>query len=65
MAQGTAMKIANIKPIASDMKVPVTDCSNMLRLAGCTISKKGATYSAVLKTPLTFPAPPRGAGRGR
>jgi hypothetical protein len=65
MAQGNTMKISSIKPIAEDMKVPVNDCAQMLRLAGCTITKKAATLSAALKTPLTFPQPKRGGGRGR
>ena len=65
MAQGSSMKIANLKPIAQDMKVTVNDCCSILRLAGCTVSKKGSSYGAVLKTPLTFPPPPRGGGGGR
>jgi hypothetical protein len=65
MAQGKTMKISSIKPIANDMRVPVNDCAQMLRLAGCTITKKGSTYSAALKTPLTFPPPKRAGGRGR
>jgi hypothetical protein len=47
------------------MKVPLADCGNMLRLAGCSISKKGSILSAVLKTPLIFPPPKRGGSRGR
>lgn len=65
IAQGPTMKIRNIGLIADDMKVPVADCGNMLRLAGCTINKKGSMLSGVLKTPLTFPPPKRGVPRGR
>lgn len=63
MAHGNSMKIGDLKPIAMDMKVTVAECGQLLRLAGCTITKKGPIYSAVLKTPLTFPPPPRGGGR--
>jgi hypothetical protein len=65
MAQGNTMKISNIRHLADDMKVPLADCGNMLRLAGCSISKKGSILSAVLKTPLIFPPPKRGGSRGR
>lgn len=63
MAHGKNMKIPNLKPIAEDLKVPVNDCAQMLRLAGCQVSKKGIALSAVLKTPLTFPPPRRAANR--
>lgn len=65
IAQGPSMKIADLKSISSDLKVPINDCANMLKMAGCTVAKKGATYTAVLKTPLTFPPPPRGSGASR
>jgi len=62
MAQGTGMKIANLKPIADDMKTTPTACGAYLRLAACKVTKKGATLSAVLQTPVTFP-PPKKATR--
>ncbi|CAJ1915799.1 unnamed protein product [Cylindrotheca closterium] len=65
IAHGPSMKIGNVKKIADDMKVPLNDCGNMLRLAGCTVAKKGPIMSAILKTPLTFPPPKRGGPRGR
>lgn len=64
MSQGAAMKIADIKPIAEDLKRPVNDCAMLLRQAGCQIIKKGAVMSAALKTPLTFPPPRRAARSG-
>ena len=64
IAQGPKMKISNITPIAEDLKYSVDDCGKLLRLAGCTITKKGSSISAALKTPLTFPPPNRG-GRAR
>jgi hypothetical protein len=64
-AHGESMSIADLRPIAEDMKVLVNDCGQMLRLAGCTVMKKGKSMSAVLKTPLTFPTPKRGGSRGR
>mmetsp|Transcript_13492 Transcript_13492/g.38916 ORF Transcript_13492/g.38916 Transcript_13492/m.38916 type:complete len:462 (+) Transcript_13492:324-1709(+) len=63
LAHGHGMKIPDLKPIAQDLKIPVNDCGQMLRLAGCQVSKKGATLSAVLTTPLTFPKPKRGIKR--
>lgn len=65
ISQGPSMKIGDIRLIAEDMKVPVAECGNMLRLAGCTVTKKGTVLSAVLKTPLTFPPPKRGGPRAR
>ncbi|KAL3945145.1 MAG: hypothetical protein SGBAC_000748 [Bacillariaceae sp.] len=65
IAHGPSMKIGNVQKIADDMKVPLNDCGNMLRLAGCTVAKKGPIMSAVLKTPLKFPPPKRGGPRGR
>jgi hypothetical protein len=65
MAQGESMKISSIKPIADDLKVTVNDCAQMLKLAGCSLSKKGSAVCAALKTPLTFPPPRRAVGRGR
>ena len=62
-AHGKAMKIPELKPIAEDLKVPVNDCAQMLRLAGCKVTKKGASLAVVLKTPLTFPPPRRAANR--
>ena len=59
------MKIGNVGLIADAMKVPLNDCGSMLRLAGCTVAKKGPIMHAVLKTPLVFPAPKRGGPRGR
>lgn len=64
MAHGPKMKIADLGPIAKDLKLPVNDCAQILRLAGCQIAKKGPTVSAVLKTPLEFPRPKRAANRG-
>jgi hypothetical protein len=63
MAHGVAMKIPSLKSIAEDLKVPVNDCAQMLRLAGCQVTKKGTSMSAVLKTPLTFPPPRRAVNR--
>lgn len=63
MAHGHAMKIPDLKPVASDMKVPVNDCAQILRLAGCQVSKKGSSLSAALTTPLTFPKPKRSANK--
>jgi A49-like RNA polymerase I associated factor len=63
MAHGTAMKIPDLSNIAQDMKLPVNDCAQILRLAGCQISKNGQTLSAVLKTPLQFPRPKRAVNR--
>lgn len=59
MAHGPSMKVPDIRPIAQDMKVPVNNCIQMLRLAGCSIAKKGVCVSVSLKTPLVFPPPPR------
>lgn len=63
MAQPT-MKISDLRPIAEDLKLAVNDCAQILRQAGCTITKKGIALSATLKTPLTFP-PPKKAGRSK
>lgn len=63
MAHGIAMKVPSLKPIAEDLKVPVNDCAQMLRLAGCQVTKKGTAMSAVLKTPLTFPPPRRAVNK--
>jgi hypothetical protein len=65
ISQGPKMKIANIQHISDELKVAVADCGNMLRLAGCTITKKGVVFSASLKTPLTFPPPKQAGGNGR
>ena len=64
MSYGTAMKIPNLLLIADDMKVPIGECGELLRLAGCKTTKKGSIISASLETPLTFPSLKRG-GRGR
>jgi hypothetical protein len=63
MAHGTSMKIPDLKRIAEDLKLPVNDCAQILRLAGCQMAKKGPTLSAVLKTPLQFPRPKRAVNR--
>ncbi|VEU39706.1 unnamed protein product [Pseudo-nitzschia multistriata] len=55
IAGGTSMKIADIGIIAESLKVPVEDCSALLKYAGCTIARKGNKLSATLKTPLKFP----------
>mmetsp|Transcript_29846 Transcript_29846/g.70326 ORF Transcript_29846/g.70326 Transcript_29846/m.70326 type:complete len:453 (-) Transcript_29846:293-1651(-) len=63
IAGGPSMKIADIGSVADSLKVPVEDCSNFLKYAGCTIARKGRTMSATLKTPLTFPKAGRRAKR--
>ena len=63
MAHGTSMKIPDLKLIAQDLKLPLNDCAQILRLAGCQMTKKGPTLSAVLKTPLEFPRPKRAVNR--
>jgi hypothetical protein len=56
MSGGKIMKIQNLKPIAIDLKITVNDAAQLLRQAGCTVTKaKGDVTSAVLKVPLTFP----------
>jgi hypothetical protein len=65
MAQGEAMKIRNLKPLASDLKVTVNESAQMLRLAGCTLGKAGQVMTAALTVPLVFPKPKRGGARGR
>jgi hypothetical protein len=55
IASGPSMKISDIGSIAEVLKVPVNDCRDFLRYAGCTIARKGNNLSATLKTPLTFP----------
>jgi len=55
IAGGASMRIADIGSIASTLKVPMHDCKDFLRYAGCTITQKGDTASAILKTPLSFP----------
>lgn len=62
-AHGKSMKIPDLKPVANDLKVPVNDCAQILRLAGCQVSKKGSALSAALSTPLTFPKPKRGINK--
>jgi len=59
MAHGTVMKIPDLKFIALDLKLPVNDCAQMLRLAGCQTTKTGTALSVMLKTPLQFPRPKR------
>ncbi len=63
MAHGKAMKIPDIKPIANDLKVPINDCAQILRLAGCQVVKKGNALSVALTTPLTFPRPKRSVNK--
>jgi hypothetical protein len=64
---GKTMKSGNIKPIADDLQMDVKDTSHLLRLAGCTCTKKAGTNktSAILQVPLKFPAPKRAANRGK
>lgn len=63
IAGGTSMKIADIGSIAESLKVPMEDCSNFLKYAGCTITRKGNNLSAALKTPLKFPKAGRRGNR--
>jgi len=63
IASGSSMKIADIGSIADALKVPVTDCNNFLKYAGCSIARKGHNLSATLKTPLKFSKAGRRAKR--
>lgn len=68
LAQGPTMKIVDLKKVADDLKLPVQDCGQLLRYAGCKITKKGSLMSAMLTTPLEFPSmsrggPPKGGRR--
>ena len=63
MAHGESIKIGDLKQSSKDLKVPINDCGQMLRLAGCTITKKGAAMAAALKTPLEFPSIKKAGGR--
>jgi len=60
IARGSSMSIPTINPIAECLQVPVKDCCQLLKYAGCTISKSGDVYAAKLKTPLEFPTMSRG-----
>ena len=67
-AQGQSMTISDLTPIANDLTLGVKDCGIFLRLAGCSVLKKGDKIAAALKTPLKFPPPARRGGnqaRGR
>ncbi|KAL3922122.1 MAG: hypothetical protein SGILL_002370 [Bacillariaceae sp.] len=59
MAQGSSMKIPNINVIADCLQVPLPHCSLLLKLAGCTVVKKGSVVGATLKAPVSFPDPRR------
>jgi hypothetical protein len=67
IAHGPSMKIPALNHIAECLKISLNECTSILRYAGCTITKKGAVFGAVLKTPLEFPSISRGRGppRGR
>jgi hypothetical protein len=66
LAQGTEMKIVDLKRVADEMKLPVQDCGQLLRYAGCKITKTKDKFAAKLTTPLEFPAMIRGGGpKGR
>lgn len=67
MSSSDDMKVDNIQPIADDLKIDVKDAARLLRLAGFTVQRKSATgrTSAVLTTPLKFPAIKRRAGAKR
>ena len=60
LASGPSMKLSPINPIADALKVPVKDCTQILKYAGCTVTKKGDSYSANLTTPVNFPVMSRG-----
>mmetsp|Transcript_24021 Transcript_24021/g.56034 ORF Transcript_24021/g.56034 Transcript_24021/m.56034 type:complete len:198 (+) Transcript_24021:195-788(+) len=62
ISQGRKMKVGNIKPIVDEMKIVMTDATNLLREAGVTVQKAGDTVSAGLTVPLKFPLP---KSRGR
>ena len=64
ICQGKTMKVGSFRPVMDDIKLQVSEATNLLREAGCTVQRQGATnISAVLTVPLTFPPPKRG-GRG-
>lgn len=55
IAGGPTMKISDLTGVADSLKIPTNDCSNFLKHAGCTITRKGNVLGATLKTPLKFP----------
>jgi hypothetical protein len=55
IAEGPNMKIADLGGVAESLQIPTNDCSNFLKHAGCTITRKGNVLGATLKTPLKFP----------
>lgn len=65
MAHGRTMSVGNIRAVADDVRIEISDAGNLLRAAGCTVTKKSGSsiMSAALAVPLTFPNPKRG-GRG-
>ena len=63
MANGRSMKAGNIKPVASDVKIELSEAANLLRAAGCTVRSGGSDIvSAALTVPLKFPPPKRARG---
>mmetsp|Transcript_8901 Transcript_8901/g.25636 ORF Transcript_8901/g.25636 Transcript_8901/m.25636 type:complete len:87 (-) Transcript_8901:35-295(-) len=62
IAQGPQMVISNLIPITKDLKIPPLDATQLLRMAGCVVTKKtmkdGTTVK--LKLPLEFPGPRKG-----
>lgn len=66
LAQGKTCKVGNFTPILEDLApaVELQNAMNVMREAGCNVTKQGASnFSASLTVPLTFPAPKQRAGR--
>mmetsp|Transcript_20082 Transcript_20082/g.29042 ORF Transcript_20082/g.29042 Transcript_20082/m.29042 type:complete len:137 (+) Transcript_20082:131-541(+) len=59
----STIQVSDVEPISRELKLEISKTSNMLREAGFTVAKKGASTGAVLNVPLTFP-PPKRRGRG-
>eukprot|EP00525_Craspedostauros_australis_P008280 CAMPEP_0198123440 /NCGR_PEP_ID=MMETSP1442-20131203/37537_1 /TAXON_ID= /ORGANISM="Craspedostauros australis, Strain CCMP3328" /LENGTH=77 /DNA_ID=CAMNT_0043782645 /DNA_START=72 /DNA_END=301 /DNA_ORIENTATION=+ len=58
IAQGPAMTIPDLNGISSELKLPVVDAGQLLRMAGCVAIKNSKKTTAVaLKLPLVFPGP--------
>ena len=63
---GDSMTCSNIKPFLNELQMEARDASNLLRLAGCSVTRNPKTgdTGALLLAPLTFPAL-KSSGRGR
>ena len=61
LAHGKEMKIASVKEICDDLRLPIKDCMMLYREAGCKcVKSKDGTVSVKLQVPLVFPGPKRG-----